>query len=121
LTADVASPDQHPIDAFIAPTLHHVHTTWDDLDVPDDLRTIADAVWAASQQLADAGTDDALEAEFDQLSEQYRKLFTSAAAITSDLRLTDADASSSTPNPLDATKGTVKRVARAIKRRLPPG
>ena len=131
-TADVASTDEHPIDSFIAPTLYHVHTTWDDLDVPADLRTIADAVWAASEQLADDGSDDALEAEFDQLSEQYRKLFTSAAAITSDLRVTavndtlakarrDAGRTESTgpPAAVDATRGTVKRVARAIKRRLP--
>jgi hypothetical protein len=146
-TADVASREPHPIDAFIAPALHHVHTSWDDLDVPAELRTIADAVWAASEQLADNGSDDALEAEFDQLSEQYRRLFTSAAAITSDLRLTavqdalaKAEREAATKKPdvvpaavappkLQATppavgdagkrKVTVKRVARAIKRRLP--
>ena len=123
-TADVVSPGQHPIDSFIVPNLHHVHTTWDDLDVPTDLRTIADAVWAASEQLADGGTDDALEAEFDQLSEQYRKLFTSAAAITSDLRLTaveDVLAKAERDARIASRRGTIKRVARAIKRRLPSG
>lgn len=116
--AGLGGADAHPIDSFIAPTLHHVRTTWDDLDVPKDLRTIADAVWAASEQLADKGADDALEAEFDQLSEQYAKLFTAAAAMTSDLRLTavqDALAKA------EAVAPPARSPLRCRPRSIPPG
>lgn len=86
--SDLTPARPHPIDDFITPGLQHVHTGWDDLDIPHDLRNLADAVWNASERLADSHPDASLDAEFDQLSEQYDRLFSGAVAITSDLRLT---------------------------------
>ena len=86
--SDLTPGQPHPIDDFITPGLQHVHTGWDDLDIPDDLRHLADAVWNASERLAEEHTAGSLDTEFDQLSEQYDRLFSGAAAITSDLRQT---------------------------------
>lgn len=86
--SDLTPGQPHPIDDFITPGLQHVHTGWDDLEVPDDLRHLADAVWNASERLTEEHSAGSLDAEFDQLSEQYDRLFSGAAAITSDLRLT---------------------------------
>ncbi len=80
--------EAHPIDEFITSGLRHVRSGWDDIEVPRDLRELADAVWDASERLADGQLDGSLDAEFDQLAEEYRQLFSGAAAMTSDLRVT---------------------------------
>lgn len=86
--SDLAPDRAHPIDDFITPSLHHMRTGWGDLDIPGDLRDLADAVWNASDQLAEDQPVGSLDAEFDRLSHQYSQLFSGAAAIASDLRLT---------------------------------
>ena len=51
--ADLAGSAHHPIDEFIDVNLRRVRLTWDDLDVPPQLRDLADAVWQALCELAD--------------------------------------------------------------------
>lgn len=80
---DLTSREPNPVDEFISPDLHRIRTGWDELDVPGDLRDIAERTWAACSRLADEPETD-LAAEFDALDQQYRRLYRDASAITSD-------------------------------------
>ncbi len=105
----------HPVDEFITPGLRHVQADWDDIEAPRDLRELAEATWAASNRLVDDPDDRALDAEFDQLGEAYDDLFSAAAAITSDLRVTAVDIA------LDkAGREAVKRQAAAVRAAVEP-
>lgn len=81
--ADLSRGAPNPVDEFISPELHRVRTGWDELDVPDDLRQLAEQTWQVCTQLADDATAD-LSAQFDELSEVYTGRYRDAAAITSD-------------------------------------
>jgi hypothetical protein len=82
--ADLRTGDPNPVDEFITPSLHRIKTNWEELDVPPELREIAEAVWQACERLADHGFDDDLGARFDELTNRYDRLYRDAAAITSD-------------------------------------
>lgn len=84
LNADLASGEPNPVDEFISPDLHRIRTGWDELEVPEELRTIAEQTWSACCRLADEGGDTDLDAEFDELGERYAQSYRDAAAITSD-------------------------------------
>ncbi|SDS39518.1 sulfotransferase family protein [Microlunatus soli] len=84
LNADLSSGEPSPVDEFISPELHRIRTGWDELDVPDELRTIAEQTWDACCRLADEGGDTDLSTEFDDLSERYARSYRDAAAIASD-------------------------------------
>lgn len=81
--ADLTGPGPHAIDDFIDPGLRRVHTSWDDLDVPHDLRAVAEGVWEATGELADpdGNEPDALR-RLDELAERYGRLYEDSVAIT---------------------------------------
>jgi hypothetical protein len=81
---DLSTGDPHPVDDFISPELHRIHTGWEDLDVPPALRDLAEEVWAACGQLADEGGDTDLADTFSSLSRRYAALYRDAAAIAHD-------------------------------------
>lgn len=81
LTAD----EPHEVDDFIDPSLRRHHVTWDDLDIPEDLQSLAEATWKACGLLADAETTrPEVRAEFDLLSERYASMYRDASAIARD-------------------------------------
>lgn len=82
--APLTPGEPNPVDDFISPELHRVRTSWDELDVPAELRQLAEDVWAACERLADEGGDADLDATFDALSERYDRLYRDAAAMVSD-------------------------------------
>ena len=86
---DLTDNEPNPVDEFITPSLHRIKTSWEELQVPDALREIADEVWAACEQLADDAQGDH-DAIFDQLSERYDRLYRDAAAIASDTTISTA-------------------------------
>ena len=46
------------VDEFIDPDLHRIKVTWDDLDIPETLKELAEEVWVQSDRLASAGGHD---------------------------------------------------------------
>jgi hypothetical protein len=82
---DVAGGEASGVDEFIDPDLRRHQVTWDELEVPESLQSIAQSVWDALLVLqAGHGVDDAASAELDDLSERYRELFRTAADISHD-------------------------------------
>jgi hypothetical protein len=81
------SAEHHPVDDFIDPALRRHTVTWEELDVPADLRDLAQAVWDALQPLADHdGVDAEASARLDELAGRYEQLLADAAAIDLDTR-----------------------------------
>lgn len=70
------------VDKFVDPTLHRNRVRWDDLDVPDRVRDMADEVWRGLQPLAEPGGDggaahaalDAAHADFKRLYEESEEI-----------------------------------------------
>jgi hypothetical protein len=81
------SAAHHPVDDFIDPALRRHTVTWEELDVPAELRDLAQEVWDALQPLADHGGVDAeASARLDELAVRYEQLLADAAAIDLDTR-----------------------------------
>lgn len=83
--SDLQSSAHHPVDDFIDPDLRRVRVTWDDLQVPDDLKDIAQQTWdTLSVIAASGGIHEHSSRELDGLAERYERLFTDSAAISHD-------------------------------------
>ncbi len=88
---DLSSSERHPVDEFIDPTLRRHEVTWDDLDVPDNLREVAEDTWNGLCHLADRhGHDDDIQGALDELTSRYSRLFRDASAIAHDVAAADA-------------------------------
>lgn len=82
---DVATDAPSPVDDFIDPDLRRHRVTWDDLEVPADLREVAQRIWEGLDVLADHhGVDEAVSADLDALSTRYDRLLAGATAISHD-------------------------------------
>jgi hypothetical protein len=82
---DVAGGESSTVDDFIDPGLRRHQVTWDDLEVPEPLRSIAQAVWDDLLALQRGhGADAAASADLDVQAERYRALFTMAADVSHD-------------------------------------
>jgi len=66
------------IDAFVDPGLHRSRTRWDELDVPDRLRDLAEDVWDRVQRLT--GTPE-VAAGLDEARAAYAALYAEAESI----------------------------------------
>lgn len=108
---DVAGGAPSPVDDFIDPDLRRHQVTWDDLDVPDELRDIAQRTWDALVALAAArGVDEAASAEIDAQSERYARLFAASADIAHDALETERT---------DAKRKAAARPAAAPRKQKP--
>ncbi len=82
---DVASTQHHEVDDFIEPDLRRVRVSWDDLEVPAELRAVAPAPWENRELLADHhGGHDAASSALDVLAERYARLVDDAQALSYD-------------------------------------
>lgn len=81
---DLASREHHEVDDFIDSSLHRAQLTWDDIDVPADLRDIAEQVWQNLDALSRDPHDAAAMASNDELRTTYAQLYTHAAALVQD-------------------------------------
>lgn len=79
---DLTAP--HDVDDFITSSLNRSSDSWEGLAVPDQLREMADATWAAANQLVIDPADAGAQADLDRLREQYVDLYTTSYAISSD-------------------------------------
>jgi hypothetical protein len=82
---DVTSREAAAVDDFIDPDLRRHRVTWDELQVPAELRDVAQRTWDALEVLADHhGVDEAASADLDELGARYRRIFEQASAISHD-------------------------------------
>ena len=82
---DVASTQHHEVDDFIEPDLRRVRVSWDDLEVPAELRAVAQAPWETLVLLAhNHGVHDAASSALDVLAERYARLVDDAQALSYD-------------------------------------
>ena len=82
---DVAGGAPSPVDEFIDPGLRRHQVTWDELEVPGELRDIAQCIWDDLLVLAAAhGVDDAASADLDVQAERYARLFAASVDIAHD-------------------------------------
>ena len=82
LGAAIPASGANAVDDFIDPDLSRHRLTWADLTVPDDLRGVADQVWAGLTALADSekGSDEIL----DRARGRYDELYDVARALAHD-------------------------------------
>ena len=82
---DVAGGERSTVDEFIDPGLRRHQVTWEDLEVPEPLQSIAQAVWDDLLALQRGhGVDAAASADLDVQAERYQELFTMAADVSHD-------------------------------------
>ena len=67
------------VDRFVDPTLHRSRVRWDELDVPDRVRALAEDVWRQVQDLATRGPTG--PAELDAARAAYVAMYGEAEAI----------------------------------------
>lgn len=72
------------VDAFIEPTLRRSETTWDSVDVPDTLRSVAEGTWEQMSRLADDPTDASVPAALASLRADYERLHDHAVGVALD-------------------------------------
>jgi hypothetical protein len=85
LDGDLASGTRHPLDDFIDPALRRHKVTWDEIDIPDGLRDVAQGVWESLVRLTgESGVSDEASAEFDTHLQHYTRLYREAVAISRD-------------------------------------
>jgi hypothetical protein len=83
---DVAAGEPSAVDDFIDPGLRRHAVTWDALDVPDQLVSIADAIWTDLQAMQAAhGDDPTASADLDIQAERYARLYADSADIAHDV------------------------------------
>jgi hypothetical protein len=70
------------VDGFVDPALHRNRVAWEQFDVPERVRELAEEVWETLQPLAAAGADaDAAAPALDAARAGYRALYAEAEAI----------------------------------------
>jgi hypothetical protein len=96
---DLSSGTHHEVDDFIDANLRRSQLTLEDIDVPEDLRSLAQAVWDALDALAADPGDAAAMARMDTLRAEYDQLYTHAVALAQD----------HTNSEIEATRQRVRR------------
>ncbi|HEV7845745.1 MAG TPA: sulfotransferase [Thermoleophilaceae bacterium] len=70
------------VDKFVDPTLHRNRIRWDELDVPERVRDMAEQVWSQLQPLADpAGDTPELHRTLDEARAAFGELYREAESI----------------------------------------
>jgi hypothetical protein len=72
------------VDAFIEPSLRRSETTWDSVDVPDTLKSVAEGTWEQMSRLADDPADPTVAPALAALRSDYERLFDHAVGVALD-------------------------------------
>ncbi|MGI8900953.1 MAG: sulfotransferase family protein [Nocardioides sp.] len=84
--SDLTAGSHHPVDDFIDPGLRRHTVSWDDIEVPDALREVAQEVWDVQMVLCGhAGADAAASERLDAAAERYEQILAEAAAVSHDM------------------------------------
>jgi hypothetical protein len=110
--SDLDPGQPHPVDEFIDPDLRRVRVTWDDMDVPTELRELTDAVWEDLLRLREGGDEASLADDLDELAVRYARLFNDSVAIAH-----DAVAESARTGRIEGAAEERKRVRKARRAR----
>ncbi|MFC6287946.1 sulfotransferase family protein [Nocardioides sp. GCM10027113] len=70
------------VDAFVDPGLRRIQLTWDDLDLPDRLGTLARDAWSALDALADDPRDAAAVATLDRVHDEYADYYAECEEVS---------------------------------------
>jgi hypothetical protein len=82
---DVTTDQPSAVDEFIDPDLRRHRVTWDELQVPAELRDVAQRIWDDLDVLADRhGVDADRSADLDEQGARYARIFAEASAISHD-------------------------------------
>jgi hypothetical protein len=107
------------VDGFVDPGLHRHRVRWDELDVPDHLREMADRVWEQLQPLAGADGDTAaLHGSLDEAHDAFRALYSEAEAIAQSSVTAAKRRAARSAQPAPAPVPTLRvRLARRVPKR----
>ena len=101
------------IAGFVDPGLRRVDLTWEDLDLPDRLESIARRTWEALDKLPGSGQESAdVLGELDRLHEEYAAYYLEAEVVsrsTRDRRPARACAASRTSRATERGPRTYRR------------
>ncbi|GAA2148644.1 hypothetical protein GCM10009844_27260 [Nocardioides koreensis] len=116
--------DREVVDGFVDPALRRVSLTWDDLDLPDRLATMARGAWEALDALPDVGEDaGAVTARLDEIHEQYAAYYLESEGVSRSsviaVRQAAERARKQEPAPVPAPTG-IRGFAVSAARRVPP-
>ncbi len=78
-----ATPDaMRRVHGFVDPSLRRMQPGWDDLDLPDGLREIAQQTWRLLNKMADEGEDKVEnQSRLDGLAAEYETYYTAAESV----------------------------------------
>lgn len=127
----------HPVDDFIDPSLNRMKPGWDQIAVPEFLKTLGDRAYAALGQIADEGESPQVHEELGRIRDHYATLYADSlvlvesrvvrarkAAVRKGVRNAAAEAaaksvteSAARPSPAGSR---LNRLRMAVARRLDP-
>ncbi|WP_139980007.1 sulfotransferase family protein [Nocardioides litoris] len=111
------------VHAFIDPGLRRVQATWDDVDVPDRLRDLAQATWDQLDLLVDPDHDGPeVHARLDALRADYTAMYAEAEALSASTALAAHRRGLATlPAPVNAVvRRGADRVPHKLRAAVPP-
>jgi hypothetical protein len=120
--ADIDPQTRDAIGAFIDPTLRRSQVGWDDVAVPDPVRTMIDGVWEQLSELTAAGGERAdsyarLDASLDAYRRFYREI---EATAQSSIHAAKRHAAASRPAGGELARiRLVRRVPERVRRLVP--
>jgi hypothetical protein len=109
--SDLESREHHEVDDFIDVSLRRAQVTWDDLDVPSQLRDLAENVWQNLDRLSRDPEDAEAMAGNDEMRRAYEQMHTHAVALTQDHTNTAIE---------QARKQVRRRVTRELRQGVGP-
>jgi hypothetical protein len=125
---DLADGAPHEIDDFIDAGLRRSQRGWEEIDVPADLRAVAEDVWDALDALSRSPHDAGAQARLDKDREVYDAMFTYAVAMTQDhtnhqvdltrrrvRRRVTQELRGAQPAPVAVTPSVARRLARKVR------
>lgn len=105
---------------FIDPSLRRVTLTWQDVDVPDRLRELADAAWEELNRLAEPGGDtEDVHATLDELRDAYTRYYEDSEAVANSSLIASRRAGereAAAPPPVEPPAAPARPLARLVDR-----
>ena len=80
--AEIDQRTREEVGSFVDPGLRRISLTWDDLDLPERLATLARGSWASLDELASADHDRAQLANLDHFRELYESYYLESEVVT---------------------------------------
>jgi len=121
---ELTPADREVVGGFVDPSLRRVNLTWDDLDLPDRLASMAREAWAALDELPEIGEDASdVMARLDRIHEEYAAYYlesegVSRSSVIAVRQAAERARKQSPPEPV-AAPGGFRGMAASAARRVP--